>query len=34
MRSDLRMFSCLAMVAMIEITASLKMPVESRYCSV
>ena len=33
MRSDRRMFSCFAMVAMMEITASLKMPVESKYCS-
>jgi hypothetical protein len=34
MRSDRRTFSCLPMVAMIETTASLKIPVESRYCSV
>lgn len=33
-RSDRRMFSCLAMVARMDSTASLKMPVESRYCSV
>ncbi len=34
MRSDRRRFSCFAMVAMMEMTESLKMPVESRYCSV
>jgi hypothetical protein len=34
MRSDRRKFSCLAMVAIMDITASLKTPVESKYCSV
>ena len=34
MRSDRRTFSCLPMVAMIDTTASLKIPVESRYCCV
>jgi hypothetical protein len=34
MRSDRRTFSCLPIVAMIETAAFLKIPLESRYCSV